>query len=304
MSRQEITSCVTHPSLHIRNITDAQRVLEAVRLNILPLVKRRLDHYERAQLRSGNVFVWEESETDNGLVRWTEGRRWSQSRMRGDCLFYEEKIGATPAEKEAKAMRRAVKASESGQPVPAPPKRRDRPSKVNGLTKQTYSVTVQPPGAARPKKWHLVAYLAADDSSRIPVVQDYAYLRNIRVPGGIFLTSSYSRPTSGSFDTYQPPEIAASSSSSTQGSPSPVVEALQLQPPLIPFPREHNIVLPPISPAHSPIILPSLSSLGYPPPGAPTHPRYFPTASRIVPRHHITVCSDDRRILDRFRVVI
>jgi hypothetical protein len=62
----------------IRNVADAHKVLEAVRLNILPLIRRRLVAHERAQLKSGNVFVWEESEDsdEGGLVRWTEGRRW------------------------------------------------------------------------------------------------------------------------------------------------------------------------------------------------------------------------------------
>lgn len=62
----------------IRDVADAHKVLEAVRLNILPLIRRRLVAHERAQLKSGNVFVWEESEEsdEGGLVRWTEGRRW------------------------------------------------------------------------------------------------------------------------------------------------------------------------------------------------------------------------------------
>jgi hypothetical protein len=62
----------------IRDVADAHKVLEAVRLNILPLIRRRLVAQERAQLRSGNVFVWEEAEDsdEGGLVRWTEGRRW------------------------------------------------------------------------------------------------------------------------------------------------------------------------------------------------------------------------------------
>jgi hypothetical protein len=45
-------------------------------LDVLPLIKRRLAAHERTQLWSGNVFVWEESEYEDGLVRWTEGRRW------------------------------------------------------------------------------------------------------------------------------------------------------------------------------------------------------------------------------------
>ncbi|KAF7303905.1 hypothetical protein MIND_00620800 [Mycena indigotica] len=116
---------VTHPSLReypfylaggvklikstdIRDIRDAHRVFEAVRLHILPLIKRRLSPSERNSLQSGHVFVWEESDSEEGLVRWTEGKRWSQSKMRGDCLVYEEKVQVTEAEKRDKATRRQV----------------------------------------------------------------------------------------------------------------------------------------------------------------------------------------------------
>jgi hypothetical protein len=60
----------------VRDAKDAHVVLEAVRLNMLPLIKRRLTATEREQLSSGNVFVWEEAENDGGLLRWTDGRRW------------------------------------------------------------------------------------------------------------------------------------------------------------------------------------------------------------------------------------
>lgn len=62
--------------LDVRDATDAHIVLEAVRLNMLPLIRRRLTASEREQLVSGNVFVWEEAENDGGLLRWTDGRRW------------------------------------------------------------------------------------------------------------------------------------------------------------------------------------------------------------------------------------
>lgn len=133
-------SCVTHPALRryytfcdpiaykgkdLRNAHDAHIVLEAVRRNVLPLIKRRLLAYEREQLRSGHVYVWQEAQDDGGLLRWTDGRRWSssincsfsvvltikqrsQSRMRGDHLFYEEKIEITQEERDAKAARRQV----------------------------------------------------------------------------------------------------------------------------------------------------------------------------------------------------
>lgn len=60
----------------IRDARDAHVILEAVRLNILPLITRRLSSTEREQLGSGNVFVWEEAEFKGGLERWTDGRRW------------------------------------------------------------------------------------------------------------------------------------------------------------------------------------------------------------------------------------
>ena len=60
----------------IRDARDAHIILEAVRLNILPLITRRLSSTEREQLCSGNVFVWEEAEFKGGLERWTDGRRW------------------------------------------------------------------------------------------------------------------------------------------------------------------------------------------------------------------------------------
>jgi hypothetical protein len=65
-----------HLSKDIRDVHDAHVVLEAVRLNILPLLKRRLLESERDELKSGHVYVWEEAQDDGGLLRWTDGRRW------------------------------------------------------------------------------------------------------------------------------------------------------------------------------------------------------------------------------------
>ena len=73
----------THPRLHVRDARDAHTVFEAVRLGLLRPVVRRLNEIERANfIQSGSIFVWEESEDDLGLKRWTDGRIWSQSRMR------------------------------------------------------------------------------------------------------------------------------------------------------------------------------------------------------------------------------
>lgn len=43
----------------------------------------RIDTLQRMSfIRSGSVFVWEESDDDTGLRRWTDGLLWSASRMR------------------------------------------------------------------------------------------------------------------------------------------------------------------------------------------------------------------------------
>ncbi|KAI0338660.1 hypothetical protein BDW22DRAFT_1432454 [Trametopsis cervina] len=184
-------SFATHPALHLRDARDAHIIFEAVRLNVLPLITRRLTTTERDQLVSGNVFVWQEAEhKQGGLERWTDGRRWSQSRMRGDYLFYEEKMEITPEERDAKAARRAKKTLDPFSYQPAPVRRQDRPSKPDGLTKQTYSIQVQTSTYEPPKKWHIVAYFAGDDYTRLPVVDNYEYLRTIRIPDGIFFSKS------------------------------------------------------------------------------------------------------------------
>jgi len=66
----------SHLLLDIRNAADAQVIFEAVRLNVLPMIRRRLGPTERDMLRSGEIFVWEETDQKGGLERWTDGRRW------------------------------------------------------------------------------------------------------------------------------------------------------------------------------------------------------------------------------------
>lgn len=42
--------------------------------------------------------------------------------------------------------------------APSTNRRKDRPNRPNGLTKQTYSALVYLPDSNRPRKWHVVAY--------------------------------------------------------------------------------------------------------------------------------------------------
>ena len=62
----------TYKRLHVRDAHDAHVVFEAVRQGFLMPVIKRLNETERTMLiRPGAIFVWFESEDENGLKRWT-----------------------------------------------------------------------------------------------------------------------------------------------------------------------------------------------------------------------------------------
>ncbi|KAL4078089.1 Gti1/Pac2 family-domain-containing protein [Scleroderma citrinum] len=302
----------THPALHVRDAKDAHVVLEAVRLNMLPLIKRRLNACEREQLKSGNVFVWEEAENEGGLLRWTDGRRWSQSRMRGDYLFYEEKMETTQEEKDAKAMARARRVADPLTVVPPVNRRKDRPNRPNGLTKQTYSALVYLPGSIKPKKWHLVAYFTGDDYTRLPVIESYDYLDRLRIPQGIFVSSkanglrndqmlssdwgdiyAITPPGSDLTDYSQQPSAVTESHFSTS--------SWHVQPQLPP-PRENP------SSGHRTVSLPGISSLTslHPSPSLRVDSRAsdYVQLSHPSPTNYSPLTAEDRRALDSFRVVL
>ncbi|GJJ14076.1 hypothetical protein Clacol_008333 [Clathrus columnatus] len=153
--------------LDIRNAADAQIIFEAVRLNILPMIRRRLGPTERDILRSGEIFVWEETDQKGGLERWTDGRRWSQSRMRGT------------------------------------------------------------------------------DYTRLPVVEDYDYLRRIRVPKGIYVSSKGLQMSS---DPYIDDDEEDYRSSSSPQSPTLYKSSGHVSPPPIYHHHNHHQ-----SPSHYPM---------------------------------------------------
>jgi hypothetical protein len=292
----------THPSLHIRDARDAHIILEAVRLGVLPLITRRLSSTEREQLSSGHIFVWEEAEFKGGLERWTDGRRWSQSRMRGDYLFYEEKLEATQEERDLKAARRARRTLD---PLSVPPltnRRQDRPSKPNGLTKQTFSTQVYLPGASAPRKWHIVAYFSGNDYTRLQTIDDIEQLRNIRVPHGIYVSSKGSYKRSDTFpcepdedDAFYPSSHRSSLPSRPGSSSSSVMMVPAAQAYMC---GTQTVATRPQSPPSG--NLPRLSSVvGHTPPvplaaGMPGSPS---TTRPYAPRS-----AEDRRVLNTFRL--
>ncbi|KAJ1957814.1 Gluconate transport-inducing protein, partial [Dispira parvispora] len=75
---------------YIESGHDALLLFEACRMGYFSRVQRRLSDKERATIRSGSIFVWDEEES--GMRRWTDGKTWSPSRVLGCFLTYQELI--------------------------------------------------------------------------------------------------------------------------------------------------------------------------------------------------------------------
>ncbi|KAF8917265.1 Gti1/Pac2 family-domain-containing protein [Mucidula mucida] len=314
-------------SLDLRDAHDAQVILEAVRRNILPLIKRRLVASERDQLEAGNVFVWEEEGVEeSGLLRWTDGRRWSQSRMRGDFLFYEEKVETTQDERDAKAARRAKRAADPTAVIPPPTRRKDRPSKPNGLTKQTYSALVYLPGVKEGRKWHVVAYFSGKDYAHLPVIDQYENLRQIQVPKGVIMTTKTVPLRSDRFSEYsddadnneRQAQLTMTGDSSSSSSPVSPSRSSSFS---LPSPMRHDTLqLSQLdltgfnSEGHEygRTALPSLSTIEFSHPKRPEFLRSrsdgaTPRRSLLPPPRsspYAPLSAEDRRVLSSFRIVL
>ncbi|KKO76371.1 gluconate transport-inducing protein [Vairimorpha ceranae] len=73
---------------YIQNYEDALLMVHATRLGYITPVTQRLRTDERDSLRSGDIFVF--IETENGIKRWTDGKIWSPSKINGQFLLYKE----------------------------------------------------------------------------------------------------------------------------------------------------------------------------------------------------------------------
>jgi hypothetical protein len=131
---------------YIRTCADAILIFQACQDGILPRLQRRLSERERQFIRSGSVFVWDEDE--GGMRRWTDGRSWSSSRVNGRFLAYRE-------------MEKEVHQTKS-----LPDEDRGLRFKVNGLIKQSFSIT-----ATTGQRLHLISYHSQNsaDDLQIPI---------------------------------------------------------------------------------------------------------------------------------------
>ncbi|KAJ1823356.1 Gluconate transport-inducing protein [Coemansia sp. RSA 2671] len=119
---------------------DALALFEACRLGYKQRVPRRLSDAERAAIRSGSVFVWEEGES--GMKRWTDGRSWSPSRVQGCFLTYHEWEGRRRAQRHPSTYQHQHPNHHSMQPQGA----YSLPISVHGLPPNHHH---QPMGIAR-----------------------------------------------------------------------------------------------------------------------------------------------------------
>ncbi|KAJ6463827.1 Gti1/Pac2 family-domain-containing protein [Mycena vitilis] len=222
----------THPRLHVRNAHDAHVVFEATRQGFLRPITRRLDENERSNLiQSGAVFVWEESDHAPGLKRWTDGRVWSQSRMREPYLFYDERTGdgsdfPDPSLQTFRFVDGVTRGGHSSSAV----SHQERSTNIHhGLVKQAYSAWVVVHPNSAPRKWHITAYFRYDDLAKIPTVDQDPCLRRIIIPPGLYRSGKTRNRTDG--DDGSPaanfaPQSPKSSSRYRSDTPSPTLPSM------------------------------------------------------------------------------
>ncbi|RUO95874.1 Gti1/Pac2 family-domain-containing protein [Jimgerdemannia flammicorona] len=186
---------------YVKTPQDAIVLFEACRRSYLSRVQRRLSEKERAAVRSGSVFVWDEREA--GMRRWTDGRTWSPSRVSGSFLTYREldskrrgssssSRGSVDASSDdtdssesyansSNAASAAVHSSSSSSSSSS-----SKPSfsyKADGLVKQSFSICT-----ATHQKLHLICYYTKQDilneRLKTPIQDDK--LKNIAIPKGMY----------------------------------------------------------------------------------------------------------------------
>ncbi|OBZ70936.1 cAMP-independent regulatory protein pac2 [Grifola frondosa] len=162
---QKPTCC----GMRVRSVQDAEKILHAVALGILPMITRRLDEGDRLALQSGCIYVWEERSSNPAeasgqeIQRFTEGRSWGPSRARDNFLLYYEK--------ESTARSSILQ--------------RNTIMPMQQLIKQTYSVFIDSPQNSR--KWHLNAYYTQESLDMLFTVDDFQHLKSIHVPSGLYV---------------------------------------------------------------------------------------------------------------------
>ncbi|KAF9527328.1 Gti1/Pac2 family-domain-containing protein [Crepidotus variabilis] len=192
----------TCTNVRIRSTADAHKIFSAIQQGLLQMVTRRLDADERLALRSGCIYAWEErgphtETTGLGIERFTEGRRWSPSRVRDEFLFYYEKYSPPPDLNNP--------GNKSSEPKP--------PRDWDPLVKQTYSVWVDTEKGRR--KWHLTAYFTQATIDQLGTIDDIARVRGVAVPDGMFKSTRVGKSRSNRADDNKTADLSRAATSRT-----------------------------------------------------------------------------------------
>ncbi|KAJ2999231.1 hypothetical protein HDV02_003325 [Globomyces sp. JEL0801] len=135
-------------------------------------VKRRLDSHERNKIKSGCVFVF--SEQESGMRRWTDGMRWSKSRVEGQFLVY-RRLQPLEKDDEMGSMKRLKLENEDFRSVPAESL---KICKDDVLCKKTFAIAIQ--GNIS----HVICYYSKRDvaEGKLNTPTSMALFEGIKVP--------------------------------------------------------------------------------------------------------------------------
>ncbi|KAK6349752.1 hypothetical protein TWF696_006028 [Orbilia brochopaga] len=223
MSSSSSASNLIQPTLSnvfCQSNEDALVIVELILRRQLYTVHRRAQDRERASaVQSGNVFVFEH--TDTGIKRWTDGVHWSPSRILGNFLLYRELSRPFPPGQKKRAQKKNQAKSRRpgselddphqqfhpmGMPDPGrvgPPGDSDRTLvgslidsydfKTNGLVKKT--ISIQDDGN---RQFHLISYYIPQDvlDNRLARPSELQAYSHIRPRDSLFISSSLRQPTS------------------------------------------------------------------------------------------------------------
>ncbi|KAJ6264749.1 hypothetical protein Dda_0900 [Drechslerella dactyloides] len=199
---------------------DALMIVELILQNRLHTVQRRAQDRERASaVQSGNVFVFEH--TDTGIKRWTDGVHWSPSRILGNFLLYRELSRPFPPGQKKRAQRKPAAKTRRpnseledphqqfhpvGMPDPGragPPGDSDRSLvgslidsydfKTNGLIKKTISIQNDDH-----RQFHLISYYVPQEvlEGHLHRPTEMPIYRGIKPRGSLYISSSLRQPSS------------------------------------------------------------------------------------------------------------
>ncbi|KAG9001924.1 hypothetical protein FRB93_011896 [Tulasnella sp. JGI-2019a] len=147
---------------YLKTLLDAFLVVEgAISRRIGRVTHKPTPFEKREMVKSGSIVIWNDSEVD--MQRWTDGLKWSQSRIDGSYNIYREAITEDPRDKYGSRQcipmsREAMQYTGNlGERTPC----RSSGSWIaeNGLIKRAITISPKDGGP----KWHIVSYALLQD---------------------------------------------------------------------------------------------------------------------------------------------